>query len=193
MVMLGELLQERKDIIVRRWLEEALATYPPDGAAAFAREKDPFSNPVGHHLREATEGIVSALIAGEDADAASGHLVDIIRIRAVQQFTASQAVGFVFWLKRSIRQALEEVAGDPAVAAALLQLDARIDEIGLRAFDRYSQCREQLLELRINEVKRSVAWSVERLNRGPKDGRLVQLEPRGEVADDGNGRREGAR
>ena len=36
----------------------------------------------------------------------------------------------------------------------VLLLDSRIDALALRAFDVYMGCREQVYELRVNEVKR---------------------------------------
>ena len=177
MMMLGKLLRERKDAVVQRWLEDVLATYPEDGSRAFEREKDPFANPVGHNLREGTRGIFEALLDGMDTETISNHLIDIIKIRAVQQFSASQAVAFVFSLKGVIRRELGDTASDPAIAVELCELEAQIDRIALAAFDIYGQCREQLLELRINEVKRSVAWTVERLNRRDAEPELTQLEP----------------
>ena len=191
--MLGELLQERKDAVVQRWLDDVLATYPEDGSRAFEREKDPFANPVGHSLREGTRGIFEALLDGMDTERIGNHLVEIIKIRAVQQFSASQAVAFVFSLKGAIRQELGSAASDPAIAAELHDVETQIDRIALAAFDVFLQCREQLLELRINEVKRSVAWTVERLNRRDATQELTQLESGKRTTEDGNGRREGLR
>jgi hypothetical protein len=193
MMMLGELLQERKDAVVQRWLDDVLATYPEDGSRAFEREKDPFANPVGHSLREGTRGIFEALLDGMDTERIGNHLVEIIKIRAVQQFSASQAVAFVFSLKGAIRQELGSAASDPAIAAELHDVETQIDRIALAAFDVFLQCREQLLELRINEVKRSVAWTVERLNRRDATQELTQLESGKRTTEDGNGRREGLR
>jgi len=184
-------LQDRKDAIVQRWLEDVLATYSEDGARAFGRERDPFANPVGHSLREGTRGILEALLDGMDTETISRHLVDIIKIRAVQQFSASQAVAFVFQLKMAIRGEVGSATSDPALTEELRVLDAQIDRIGLAAFDIYAQCREQLLELRISEVKRNVAWTIERLNRRDARLALTQLEDGTLGTQDGNGRREG--
>jgi len=191
--MLGELLQERKDAVVQRWFEDVLATYPEDGSRAFEREKDPFANPVGHSLREGTRGIFEALLDDMDTERIGSHLIDIIKIRAVQQFSASQAVAFVFSLKGAIRRELGDAAADPAIAAELYDVETQIDRIALAAFDIFLQCREQLLELRLSEVKRSVAWTVERLNKRDATQELTQLESGKRATEDGNGRREGLR
>ena len=96
---LEELLRNNTNAIVQRWLQDVLATYPGDTPAAFARQKDPFANPVGHSLRVGTRRIFEALIGGKDIDEIGRDLHPIIKIRAVQQFSASDAVSFVFHLK----------------------------------------------------------------------------------------------
>jgi hypothetical protein len=162
---LADLLREHRDAIVERWLEDALSMYPAPAAGAFTRRKDPFANPVGNSLRTGTAGIFDAVLEGTDTETIRRHLDEIIRIRAVQQLDAPQAVGFVFRLKDAVRAELQRLNGDPGVWCELAELDRRIDEIALAAFDVYVQCREQVCELRVNEVKRRVSWAMERQSR----------------------------
>ena len=172
-----ELLQKHKDAIVGRWLDDALATYPENSAGAFRRQKDPFANPVGHSLRVGTRGIFEALLDGMDTEKIRPYLHEIIKIRAVQEFSASRAVGFVFHLKEAIRAELGKTAADPQFACELAKLEGQIDRIALAAFDVYVQCREQVCELRINEVKRRVSWVVDKMNQGGVDPDLARIEP----------------
>ena len=172
----GQLLQEHTDAIVKRWLEAALSTYPAESAAAFKRQQDPFANPVGHSLRAGTRGIFEALLDGMDAARIRQHLGQIIRIRAVQQFSASQAVGFVFLLKQAVRAELPNAAGDPQLAVELAKLDEQIYRIALAAFDLFVQRREQVYELRVNEVKRSVSWIVEKMNQRETEPELAGID-----------------
>jgi hypothetical protein len=158
----ADLLRDRRDAIVERWLEAALATYPAPAAAVFTRRKDRFANPVGNSLRVGTAGIFDALLDGSDPATCQRHLREIIRIRAVQQLTAAQAVGFVFLLKDAVRAELATANGDPDPWSRLSEFDRRIDEIALVAFDVFVECREQICELRVNEVKRQVSWIMER-------------------------------
>jgi len=161
---LRRLLRANSDAIVGRWLDCVLRTYAKDAAAAFARQKDPFANPVGHSLRVGTRAIFDSILAGEECDQVNRPLSEVIKIRAVQQFTASQAVGFVFLLKDAIRDQLGDVTSDAAIMAELEGLDRVIDRVALQAFDVFVECREQLCELRVNEVKRSVSWIMEKMN-----------------------------
>ena len=173
-------LRKNKDTIVRRWLEGVLATYPEESRAAFARQKDPFANPIGHALRVAAPALFEALFDGVDAldaEEIRRHLREIIKIRAVQEFSASAAVGFVFQLKQSIRTELGKAIEDPRVAAELVEFEGRIDRMALAAFDVFVECREQVCELRINEVKRSVSWVAEKKSkRNCCDLELTQID-----------------
>ena len=166
---LGELLREKSDAIVRRWFEDASATYPADAAVAFRRQKDPFANPVGRSLRVGTRGIFDVLLEGGDAAEIEPYLRDMVKIRAVQQFSASEAVGFVFGLKKAVRAELGLAAGDARFSTELAEFEGKIDRVALAAFDVFVECRERVCELRINEVKRNVAWVLERMNQGRFD------------------------
>ena len=177
MMTFGELLRKNKDAVVRRWLDDALATYPEHSAAAFTRQKDPFANPVGHSLRVGTRGIFEALLDGTDDQETHRFLHDIIRIRAVQEFPASVAVGFVFQLKEAIRAELPKAAGDPRFSAELARFEARIDRIALAAFDVFVECRERVYELRVNEAKRRVAWIADKINKRSPDPELTRTDP----------------
>ena len=77
----------------------------------------------------------------------------IIRIRAIQDFSPSQAVGFMFDLKTIIRETVPVETKDGRNIEALHALDRRIDQLGLLAFDIYMQCREKILDLKANEMR----------------------------------------
>ncbi len=175
MMTFGKLLQENKDAIVQRWLEDALATYPEDSSVALRRQKDPFANPVGHSLRVGTRGIFEALLDEMDGEKIHQYLHEIIKVRAVQQLPASQAVRFVFHLKEAIRAVLGDAVREPQFSSGLAKLEGQIDGIALTAFDVYVQCREQVCELRVNEVKRQVSWIVDKMNERGIDPQLDRI------------------
>jgi hypothetical protein len=153
-------LREKSPAIAERWLEGALADYPADSAAVFRRQKDPFGNPVGHALRVGTRAAVEALLAGQEPDAVCAHLDEIVKMRAVQEFQPSRAISFVFLLKEAIRAELAAEDPGEALSSELAEFGRRIDLVALGAFDLYMHHRGRVYELRINEVKRSVAqWT----------------------------------
>jgi hypothetical protein len=157
---LTDVLSEKKAAIGERWFESILETYPPDTQRFLKTHKEKFTNPVGSTVREAVEGILKELIArlgGQGSDFQEGrvpsYLDNIIRIRAVQGFTASRAVSFVLALKGVVRRELsrQEAA---EVSGQLADLDAMVDELMLMAFDVYMNCREKIYEIRANELSR---------------------------------------
>ena len=178
---LRERLRDRQDAIVKRWIADVLATYPDEAAAAFGREKDPFANPVGNSLRIGTQGIFEALLEGTDASEIHEHLHEIIRIRAVQDFTASESVGFVLGLKKAIRAEIGAEATDPRFLADMAEVDDQIDRFALAAFDVFAQCREQLCDLRVSEMKRRVSWIMGKMNERELDSELAQIDSGEEV------------
>lgn len=158
-----ELLRKNRSAIVERWQEYALADYQGDATAFFRSQRDRFANPVGHSLRSGTDALFNGLLDGMTAQEACAHLDGIIKARAIQDLSPSQAVSFVFGLKRAIRAEIGGEISGPLMAAELTEIDAQIDQIALFAFDIYTKCREKVAELRINEVKRNVAAVMERL------------------------------
>jgi hypothetical protein len=159
------LLRQRKDSIRERWLEYALSTYAPDATRFFASERDQFANPVGARMREGTGAILQDVIEGIDAENVCAHLERIIKVRAIQDFSPSQAISFVFLLKDAIRRELRDVDFDRKRFDELAAVDSSIDQIALFAFDIYVKCREQVYELRVDEVKRNVSAIMKRFTQ----------------------------
>ena len=164
-VTFGDLIEARKDTIERRWVDAVLSAYPSEAAVLFRTQRDPFANPLGQSVREGTRGILQTMLNGMDQGELRSHLDKIVRIRAVQQFTPSQALSFIFSLRSIVREVIPEAEADARLAAGLAELDTRIDEVALAAFDLYAARREEVTGLRINEVKRQVAWVLGKVNQ----------------------------
>jgi hypothetical protein len=162
MKTLRPLLQEKKTAVVRRWLDDTLASYAPETGAFLDGGSDRFANPVGHALRTGAEGVLDDLLDGAEPEGICRHLDGMIRIRAVQEFSPSRAVAFVFLLKGAVRAALGRRVSDPALREDLASLDAWVDQVALFAFDIFVKCREQVYELRVKDVKRNVAFILDR-------------------------------
>jgi len=145
-------LTAKRDAILERWFQEVLATYPKDTARFLAGGGDPFANPVGHTVREGLGRLFDALFTDEPATELSAAVDGIVRIRAVQEFKPSAAVGFIYTLKGILR---EELAAAELPAAELAVLDNGVDRLALVAFDVYMQCREKIFEIRVREIKES--------------------------------------
>ena len=165
---LRELLTEKSDRVVGEWRESILQDYSEEGARLYGTELDPFANPVGNHLRSGTREALTELLAGRDPAAIAGCLTEIVKIRSVQQFPASEGLAFVFRLKGAARAALGEAAADPDLRREWEEFDRTVDAVGLACFDLYSEHREKVYELRMNETKRRVSWVIDKLNQ--RDG-----------------------
>ena len=156
------ILTDRKDVLVKKWLERIFQTYPETTTRFLAHEKDPFRNPVGHSLKEGLSSLFDGLVRSTDMESIRPALESIVRIRAVQDLTASQSLAFIFLFKQIIRvESKAEIERYPEEFAAL---EKRVDEMGLLAFDLFMKCREQIYEIRANEAKR-MAFLLERTHR----------------------------
>jgi hypothetical protein len=151
-VGLNEALAARREPVLERWFQAVLATYPEETARFLASGADPFANPVGHTVREGLGRLYDRFVADGPVSELSSAIDGIVRIRAVQEFAPSAAVGFVYTLRGILREELADAALDPSGQA---RLESGIDRLALVAFDVYMQCREKIFEIRVREIKES--------------------------------------
>lgn len=161
---LKNILSERRSIIIKRWRDVIFETYPGDTRRFFRKEKDRFSNPVGHIILKEIETLYDEVVKGENIDKIASCLDNIIRIRAVQDFRPSHALAFVFQLKNLVRKELEGKLRENGLSVELEEFENKIDDLALLAFDVYSQCRQKIYEMRVNEIKTQVGRLLERAN-----------------------------
>lgn len=176
-------------------MEKFISSYPLQSAGFVRTSTDPFANPVGQTTR-AGLGVLFDAVIGQDTSPreVKAALGDLIRLRAVQDFTPSQAVGPLFLLKDILRAALS--ASDPAkpndkkglpgreeaaracppageIPDGLFEAEARLDSLALLALDLYTADRERIFRMRVNEVKRSqsslLRWA-QRQGLSPEEG-----------------------
>jgi hypothetical protein len=160
---LEELLTEKKAAILKKWFDAIIATYPADTSNFLKKLKDRFANPVGHTIAEGIEDIFDSLFGDADKEKVSQFLDDIIRVRAVQDFTASQAISFIFDLRRVISEELQEGKGEVPYEE-LLALDEKIDALALASFDIFMKCREKLYDIKANELRNMTFRLLQRVN-----------------------------
>ena len=145
---LKTLLQEKRSKILKRWISLILDTYPAESALFFQNQKNRFSNPVGSIIAQGAEGILNGILEDNKSDDVSIFLDNIIRVRAVQEFSPSQAISFVFLLKKVLREEVDKETREDNVKEELLAVESRIDELALLAFDIFMKCREKIYELK---------------------------------------------
>jgi hypothetical protein len=147
-------LLAKKSAILKKWFDAVADTYADDTAGFLKKQKAQFTNPVGYTLSEGLEGLFDALIKGVILDSVSTFLDSIVRIRAIQDFTPSEAVSFIFQLKKIVRQELgNEFVQQQRLTEELAAFDSSIDDLALYSFDIYIKCREKIYELKANEAR----------------------------------------
>jgi RsbT co-antagonist protein rsbRD N-terminal domain len=165
---LQKLLSEEKAAIIKKWFDAVLETYPEDTSRFMGKKGNPFANPVGHTIRRGIEGVFDELLGDLDYERVSPFLDEIIRIRAVQDFTPSQAISFIFSLKSLIREELRK--SRPEVPwEELLELESKIDKLALFSFDIFVACREKLYEIKANELRNMTFRLLQKVNVSDED------------------------
>jgi hypothetical protein len=154
---LEALLELKREAILGAWRDLIIKTYPPETSKFLGNLGDPFLNPLGHAISESIGQIYDEICSGMDTDQLVRALDGVIRIRSVQDFTASEAVSFIFDLKSVIQQVIDTELGGSGAPGELADLNSRIDRVALLTFEKYMACREKLHEIRINEIKGRMA------------------------------------
>jgi hypothetical protein len=156
-------LLKHKEEISRKWFDLLTSIYAPEGVRLFKKESDEFANPVGHTFRTAIVEILDEFLGENRAETLAPLLDKVIRVRAVQTFSPSAALAFVFGLKAIVEEVLEEeLAEGEASTGDLREFDRKVEGLGLLSFDVYTGCREKLFDIKIAEIKRNTRRLLER-------------------------------
>jgi hypothetical protein len=148
---LTEALTAKKKEILALWIERTLDSYVSPGF--FKSSKDHFANPVGSNISAGLTALFELLIDHATPQDYVNPLDQVVRIRAVQDFTPAQAVAPFLELKWVVKQVFASDKKMQLVLTSLDALDCDIDRMALAAFDIYCECREQLYKNRIRELK----------------------------------------
>jgi hypothetical protein len=151
--MLKEILIQKKSSILSNWIELIFDSYADETSKFLKTQKNQFSNPVGYTISFNAERIFDELVSNQNLEDIKSYLEEIIKIRAIQEYTPSQAVSFVLDLKRIVRLKLNADIDNPEIRIELGNFELILDNIILLAFDIYQSCREKLYQIRVNEIK----------------------------------------
>ena len=163
--MLRDVFASQRSAILDWWYQSLLETYPAHTARFLRREQNQFANPAGHILRAGLEAVLDEMLGDADWSRLEALLEDMIKLRALQDFTPSQAVSFVFMSKPAVRS-LADANGAPVLDASVArELEATVDQLAMAAFDVYMKCRERVYEVRYNQLKKMNYTLLERANR----------------------------
>ena len=151
--MIREILNNKKSLIVRSWTELIFNSYPAEAANFLVTKKNQFSNPIGYTVTTNAEKIFDELITDCDFEKIKLLLDDIIKMRAVQSFSPSQAVNFLLDLKKAIRDECQNELLNKNVSDELSNFELLIDKMLIIGFELYMEAREKVFEIRVNEIK----------------------------------------
>jgi hypothetical protein len=179
-VVFKNLLLQNQKAILERWLHLILETYPADTSALFKKEKDQFINPVGSTISREIETLFEELLQDMNSDRLSASLSAILKIRSVQDFSPSRAVGFVFLLKKAIQDVLGIRIDEKQILEEWLKFQSKIDKLALQAFDIYMDCREKICEVRVNRARAEREMALKMLER------MYGLKEKPEKGESGN-------
>lgn len=152
---LAQHIRDEKKAVVERWYDMVLATYPTQTAKMWKASKDPFGNPVGQTTLRVLDELTDHLLVWNDAGAICASLDPLVKIRAVQDFSPSKALSFVFFFKKIVRAHFAKAISREGLEAELAEMDGRVDNLALLATDIYVKAREDLYRMRVDEFKRT--------------------------------------
>lgn len=155
-------VERKKAIIIKKWFELTAQTYAQDTAEFLKNKTDPFTNPVGDSMIKGLNALMDELIGDMDPRTINSYLDPIIRIRAVQNFTPSQATAFILSLKKVLREVLAKELRDSHYFVELFEFESKIDQLSLLAFDIYMQCREKIYQISATETRNLTFRAFER-------------------------------
>jgi len=161
---LTDSIAARSEELAQKWADLVLGTYPEQTQVVWRKNRDQFTNPVGNAILKSTRELLPLLLTWNDAVAVARSLEQIVKIRAVQDFTPSQALSFVFLLKKLLRAEFVEELSARGELEELLRFETRVDNLAVIAFDLYVAARDQVASMRVDEVKRAHVNIVRRAN-----------------------------
>jgi len=178
--MVETIFETGKTELVRKWTDLIFATYPFETTGFLRTQANRFANPVGHATVRAAELLYDAVI-GHDVDQAQldDALGELTRIRAVQDFKPSAAIGVLYLLKPILREAVKN-AKEYVSHDTLASMEDRIDSLALMAFDMYAQDKDTMYRGRVAEIRRRYTTIERWIAKQGMDGMFPEYEFPGE-------------
>ncbi len=147
-----DFLLENQTVLVKQWIDRAMSVYHADSLNFLTTQKDRFANPLGYKVESAIEHLYKSIRGVVDDEKMLPYLEQLLKMRAVQDHSASAAVAFIFDIKRLLRDRCR------SEKYALADDDwwtftCQVDELAMKTFELYSASRERLYLVRLQELK----------------------------------------
>lgn len=152
---LKNVLQAHEERLLTAWFSKMIDAYPDQSRKYFYQIKSNFTNPVGSNLYQCLKDLLHTLLSDSpDADVVNENVQLILRIKAVQDVLPSQAVSFVPALKQIIeRECKKELDKAGVSLEEWLDFYSDLDTVALYAFDSYSESRDLIYKMRLDEIR----------------------------------------
>lgn len=157
-------LRENSSEIIAKWQQAIIDTYPQGAGKFLSVNKNQFGNPIGYCLQNDLPKIYKELCGGMNPDILSSSIEAIIKIRAIQDFSVTEAIGFINLLKTIILDEASSFFADKEFLESYLKFDKKIEMANGIAFEKYLEMKMKLSEIKINEIKKRNQRMVERLS-----------------------------
>lgn len=151
-MQLEKLLKKNRTGILQQWEDCLLEKFSPDTVQIFKKQKDQFANPMGHKISAGLGELFDVICDAEDHEVETPALGQLVKLRAVQQISASEAVSFVFQIKKIVRKVSRKEKVVESYNEEWLAFDARVDAAALAVFDMFMASREQIYKVRMSEL-----------------------------------------
>ncbi|MBU0674439.1 MAG: RsbRD N-terminal domain-containing protein [Proteobacteria bacterium] len=148
---LVELLAQKEDVLVQKWLGLVLGEYPADAVRFLGKKADQFANPLGHNYSTGVSGMFRSLRVGEEFELGP-VLEQLMKVRAVQEQIPSKSLAFLFGIKRIVRHECRK-EWTAEIEQEWPEFEARVDGLALQAFDLFMASRERLFQVRLRELQ----------------------------------------
>lgn len=156
-------LKDNSSEIIAKWQQAIIDTYPQGAGKFLSVSKSQFGNPIGYSLQNDLPKIYAELCGDMNTDVLTTAIEAIIKIRAVQEFSVAEAVGFINLLKSIILIEANTYFSDKEFLESYLKFDKKIEVANGIAFEKYLEMKMKLSEIKINEIKNRNQRMVERL------------------------------
>lgn len=140
---------KQRAALLKAWHDETLKNYFPDSDEAFRRNTG-FANPVGQAFQESMTLILDGLADEAAVTDFTAPLDRVVRVLAVQGFSAGVAIRFLFGLRDLLDKNVDMGAAEKK------SWQAKLDGLAELAVEIWCECRETLAQLRINELKNRI-------------------------------------
>ena len=151
--MLLQFLEKNRESILAKWINQTISTYEPEMVNFLKKEKNQFANPVRNTIVTSIELIYDGFLKSIAIDEFYPKLEEIIKLRAVQDFSPSNSLSFLFGLKKIVLDEVENSDQNKDLSKEIFEFDQKVDALIRLAFDIYTKCRTKIYEIRIKEIK----------------------------------------